>query len=989
VTLPTNMGKILNRFKKELIIMLCAILLVMGLSVYFMHNQTTQSLVNEHSNKLTTLKNALKVYIEDYFEMTHDILLSLSASQTTINAIQQFEQAFHDDPNDLINSKSYFDKPLLTHSIQEFLQQVSYDIPNAQQQQSIEQYIPESENAKRLLEYFVINTPFDKDQRFKLQDAKSGLSYDEVHKQYHHYFVDELQKYDFYDIFLIDATGNIIYTVYKEFDFTTNLLHGAYANSGLASVYKKAINSSQNSVAFEDFKPYEPSYNKPAAFIATPLYNTTGKLLGVLAIQLPITQLVKVMTLNDNQEEIGLGKSGESYLVGNDFYMRSDSRFIATITDPLVNKFATTVGITKVETHAVKQALRGIVSDELIVDYRGVSVYSSYTPIKVFDKQWAMLVEIDQQEVLESINKNTFILLLTSTLVFIIFISVIMYLFIKMILKPMQNNEELLSENLRLQNKALLTSETILAEYKKAVDLSAIVSKADKKGVITYVNEEFCKISGYPENELIGRPHNTVRHPDMPKSFFKELWNTLNKKMVWKGVIKNRKKDGGFYYVNSTIVPIFNENKEVQEFMSIRTDITDLILKEEQILRQTTDIVTGLPNRQKLMEDINELTKKTTLASIFIKNFRDINDFYTVEVANKIAKDISEIFQKLIHNKAIRLYRTTDNEFALMTYKSMSILDFENVIFSLIEYFDHNIISVDGNDLNISICVGCASGKKHRLFINSEMALRKAIEGTKSFISFEGNSEVEVQYQHNIVMTTKIKNAIKTNNILVFAQPISPNKKRGKQKYECLVRMRENNEIISPFFFLEISKKARLYQTITKIVIEKSFQYFSDKTGEFSINLTLEDILNDEIVTLLKQKIKEHQIGERLVIELVESEGIEEYENVHEFISVMKSMGCKIAIDDFGTGYSNFEYLMKLDADYIKIDGSLIKNIHIDQYAEMVVDLIVNFAKRMNMQIIAEYVHNEAVQKKVEAMGIHYSQGYYIEEPKELILDPE
>lgn len=384
------------------------------------------------------------------------------------------------------------------------------------------------------------------------------------------------------------------------------------------------------------------------------------------------------------------------------------------------------------------------------------------------------------------------------------------------------------------------------------------------------------------------------------------------------------------------------------------------------------------------MEDINDLDKKAFLATILVHNLRDINDFYGSDTAQKAAQDITIKIQHLIFDQSMKLYRISGDEFAILTENYLPMNDFEKIIHSIIEYFDHAVLTIDDNRLNISITVGMTNGDKHRLFVNSEMALRKAIENSRSFLSFESDPVIEAQYQNNIAMTTKIKNAIRQDNILVFAQAISPNKKGHPQKYECLVRMRDEDKIISPFFFLEVAKKARLYSTITKIVIEKAIQYFSDKETEFSINLTLEDIQNDEVVSLLKSKILQYKIGHRLVIELVESEGIEEYESVIEFINTIKSMGCKIAIDDFGTGYSNFEYLTKLNADYIKIDGSLIKNIHLDTCAEMVVDLIVQFSKRMNIHVIAEFVHDEAVQNKVAALDIDYSQGYFIDEPQEL-----
>ena len=117
----------------------------------------------------------------------------------------------------------------------------------------------------------------------------------------------------------------------------------------------------------------------------------------------------------------------------------------------------------------------------------------------------------------------------------------------------------------------------LLKEYQKAVDVSSIVSITDTKGVIKYVNEKFCEISKYSQEELIGKSHNIVRHPNMPKEAFKNLWDTIQSKKVWSGVVKNRKKDGGTYIVNATIVPIIDENSKIVEYIGLRQDITDLI----------------------------------------------------------------------------------------------------------------------------------------------------------------------------------------------------------------------------------------------------------------------------------------------------------------------------------------------------------------------------------------------------------------------------
>ena len=165
-------------------------------------------------------------------------------------------------------------------------------------------------------------------------------------------------------------------------------------------------------------------------------------------------------------------------------------------------------------------------------------------------------------------------------------------------------------------------------------------------------------------------------------------------------------------------------------------------------------------------------------------------------------------------------------------------------------------------------------------------------------------------------------------------------------------------------------------------MIKKSFEMFKDKDLEFSVNLTIDDIKNEHIKEYIFDMLERYNIGHKVVFEIVESESIEDFEEVAKFISTVKDYGCKIAIDDFGTGYSNFEYLLKLKADFIKIDGSMIKDIDTNQDAQLVVSTIVNFAKKLGIKTIAEFVENESILTKVNELGIDYSQGYYFSKPE-------
>ncbi len=183
------------------------------------------------------------------------------------------------------------------------------------------------------------------------------------------------------------------------------------------------------------------------------------------------------------------------------------------------------------------------------------------------------------------------------------------------------------------ENKDLYDSLLLLEEYKKALDESSIVSKADLNGIITYVNNKFCQVSGYTKEELIGKNHNIIRHPDTKKDFFTQLWNTINQKKIFNGIIKNRKKNGQSYYVDSTIIPILDKNSDIVEYMAIRNDVSSLFEKDELIYEQFTDELTSLPNRQKLLNDLkNSVSPK--LALINLDRFKDINSSYGIEIGD-------------------------------------------------------------------------------------------------------------------------------------------------------------------------------------------------------------------------------------------------------------------------------------------------------------------------------------------------------------------
>jgi EAL domain-containing protein (putative c-di-GMP-specific phosphodiesterase class I) len=240
----------------------------------------------------------------------------------------------------------------------------------------------------------------------------------------------------------------------------------------------------------------------------------------------------------------------------------------------------------------------------------------------------------------------------------------------------------------------------------------------------------------------------------------------------------------------------------------------------------------------------------------------------------------------------------------------------------------------------------------------------------------------ENEYEQNLSISSKVRHAVQNSKIIPYFQPIIDNKTKDIVKYECLARLLdEDDNVVSPVLFIPISKRIKVYNLITKIIIDKSFEAFKDNDYEFSINLTIDDVMSSDIFDFIVDKLKNSTASSRVIFEIVESEAIVDFAKVSSFIKEVKRHGARIAIDDFGDGYSNFSYLIKMDVDYIKIDGSLIENVDVDKNSLLVVETIVEFAKKLGIETIAEYVHSSTVFDKVKELGIDYSQGFYIDRP--------
>lgn len=519
-----------------------------------------------------------------------------------------------------------------------------------------------------------------------------------------------------------------------------------------------------------------------------------------------------------------------------------------------------------------------------------------------------------------------------------------------------------------------------LEQYRAVVDESNIISKTDPDGIITYVNRKFTEISGYTDYELIGKNHNIIRHSDMPARAFKSLWDAINAKKTWHGIIKNKKKDGGFYIVEATIIPVLDRSGEITEFIAIRKDITRLVDQRRQIKKQTTDPVTNLPNYNKLVEDMEQVKNKF-LILLNVDMFQAIVDFYGEDMANNVLKELGERIFVCKENLSVKfnLYKMVADEYVLFADAKVNENQLDEIIQKILSSLTNdNVVFIKHMEVHFSFSIGAYMGGDAHALTKARVALKHGRTIKKGYYLYD--EKLSRQHYKNFNEILVLKSAIKQNKIIPYYQPIVELKTGKITKYESLVRLEKGNKnIILPKEFLDTAKRSKLYPYITKTVISNVLEIAQKKPFDFSINLSVEDIVDRRINKMILDSVKNYPVkNKNLIFEITESENIHNFEEVNEFINQLKTLNCKIAIDDFGSGYSNFEYLAKLDIDYLKVDGSLIKNMTKDQSIYKIVKVIIDFAREMKYQTVAEYIENKEIMKLVEEIGFDYCQGFYI-----------
>jgi diguanylate cyclase (GGDEF)-like protein len=437
----------------------------------------------------------------------------------------------------------------------------------------------------------------------------------------------------------------------------------------------------------------------------------------------------------------------------------------------------------------------------------------------------------------------------------------------------------------------------------------------------------------------------------------------------------------GFIWVRDYTAVEYDQQGSAKTIKGYLVDNTTEIEAQKEAQRAShTDFLTNLSNRQKLQLDIK---KKNPYGCVVfnIHRFREINDLFGITVGDSLLVQIAHWFTTINLN----VYRIGGDEFAMLLYEKTTWKLLESNIEQWLEQLSQTFFHIQNELISIRMNIGVALGGE-KLLTEADIALHNAKEAKTPYALYTVTENIEEIYRNNIAMTATIHKAIAEKNIVCYYQPIVDFATGQIKKYETLVRLiDESQSIIAPLIFLPIAKKTKLYAQITRSVVSQACELFQNRKEEFSINISIDDVEDPVTVQYIVNTLLKTDTASHVVFEILESEGIENYESVQYFITQVKALGAKIAIDDFGTGYSNFEHILNLHVDYIKIDGSLVRGIVGNERYKIIVETIVDFARKIGAKTIAEFVSDEAIFEELKSLGVDYSQGYYTGKPEPLL----
>ncbi|OIQ91109.1 cyclic di-GMP phosphodiesterase Gmr [mine drainage metagenome] len=557
---------------------------------------------------------------------------------------------------------------------------------------------------------------------------------------------------------------------------------------------------------------------------------------------------------------------------------------------------------------------------------------------------------------------------------------------------------------LRLSEQQAKQSLEELKHQKFALDKHAIVAVTDVQGNITYANEKFCEISGYSLDELIGQDHAILNSGYHPKGFFKEMYRIVATGKAWHDEVCNRAKDGHLYWVDTTIAPFMGDDGKPNSYISIRTDITQRRIAEEQSSYLALyDPLTQLPNRRLLMDRLNQalassIRNNNDGAVLFLDldHFKTLNDTLGHDIGDLLLKQVAERLTACVRD-GDTIARLGGDEFVVLL-EDLSELEMEAA--EQAEVIGEKILNalnlpylLGTHEYQTTPSIGVVLFSNHgqsqeSLLKHADIAMYQAKKSGRNRLSFF-DPHMQDAINIRVDLEQELRKALDKQQFQLYYQ-IQVDNAGAPLGAEALIRWSHPQRgMISPFHFIPLAEETGLILPIGQWVLDTACaqiqlwqQTEPTKHLTLSVNVSAKQFRQEDFVSQVRASIEKYAIDPMLLkLELTESMLLEDIEGIITTMNDLKDIGIRFSLDDFGTGYSSLQYLKKLPLYQLKIDQSFVRDIATDSSDRALVLTIITMAHSLGLNVIAEGVETEEQRQFLLENDCKHYQGYLFSQP--------
>jgi diguanylate cyclase (GGDEF)-like protein/PAS domain S-box-containing protein len=521
----------------------------------------------------------------------------------------------------------------------------------------------------------------------------------------------------------------------------------------------------------------------------------------------------------------------------------------------------------------------------------------------------------------------------------------------------------------------------------------------DERGSILSVNPAFQIVTGYSEEEVIGKNPSILQSGVHSEDFYTNMWSIIREAGQWKGEIWNKRKNGEIFPEWITISAIKDQQGKITNYVAVFTDITDRKFAEEQLRRLAHyDTLTGVANRYSLNKRLENLIQtaekyKQQLAVLFLDldRFKYVNDTLGHNYGDMLLKQVSSRLKGLIKNKDM-IARLGGDEFVIVLpnikHPKEAVHISQNIIDSLKQSF-----ILDDQEVYISTSIGISlypldGVTIETLLRNADKAMYQAkAKGRDQFELY--HSDMHQNESKQMKIETLLRKAIERKEFFLVYHPQVDTKSKKIVGVEALIRWNQAElGLISPGEFIPLAEETGLIMPISEWVFQqacedlKKFHIAGYSNLKMSINISALHFNQDGFIRSIDKLIQKTNVNPHYIeLELTESMIMPKATESIDKLVKLKQLGLKLSIDDFGTGYSSLSYLNRFPIDTLKIDQSFIKKLCVYKEDSSIVQAIITMAHRLNLKVVAEGVESKKQFEFLEEEACNYVQGFYITKP--------